>query len=104
MKREKLASKNDEGKIRVDLVHPAFIVEIARVMEHGAAKYGEWNWCKGFKWTRLYASTLRHLFAWFSNEDIDPDSGLTHLAHAAANIMMLMGIRHMKELDDRIKK
>ncbi len=97
-------TKNDEGKVRVDLVHPLFIVQVAQVMEHGAKKYGAWNWCKGFKWTRLYASTLRHLYAWFCNEDLDPDSGLPHLAHAAANIMMMMGLAHKKDLDDRIKK
>ncbi len=97
-------TKNDKGKVRVDLVHPLFIVQIARVMEHGAEKYTEWDWTKGFKWTRLYASTLRHLYAWFCGEDLDPESGLPHLSHAAANLMMLSGLEHKKDLDDRIKK
>ncbi len=100
----KQAKKNDEGKIRVDLVHPFFIIQIAKVMEHGAAKYGEWDWANGHKWSRLYAATLRHLYAWFCNEDLDPESGLPHLAHAAANIYMLLGTAHKKDLDDRIKK
>lgn len=36
------------------------------------------------------ASTLRHLLAWQAREDLDPESGLHHLAHARADLGMLL--------------
>lgn len=101
---DKLASKYDAGKVPVDLVPPVFIEEIAKVLGHGARKYGEWNWLGGLPWTRIYASTLRHLFAWFRGEDYDKESGMSHLAHAATNVMFLIvWSKTKKELDNRIK-
>jgi hypothetical protein len=39
---------------------------------------------------RYYAAALRHLPAWRGGEELDPESGLTHLAHALANAAFLM--------------
>ena len=50
---------------------------------------GEGNWIQGFDWSGPYASMQRHLQAWFAGEDFDPESGLSHLAHAACNLQML---------------
>ena len=86
---KELASKHDGQKIQVELVPPAFIMQIAMVLGHGAKKYGANNWRKGLPWMRIYASTLRHLFAWAGGEDIDAESGMSHLNHAATNIMFL---------------
>ncbi len=33
---------------------------------------------------------MRHLTAWWEGEDNDPESGLPHIYHAAANIAMLV--------------
>ena len=101
MKKEvkELATKHDGvGKSRVDLVNPEFITEIGYVLEYGANKYGENNWRKGFKWMRIYASTLRHLFAWAMDEDTDEESGFTHLSHAAANIIRQLYGENKKNL------
>ncbi len=101
---ESRADKHDSGKARVELVHPVLLVDVALVLEHGAKKYGDWNWTKGLPWMRIYASTLRHLLSWALGEDLDGESGLPHLSHAAANIMFLMvWSRTHPELDDRIK-
>jgi hypothetical protein len=67
--------------------------EIARVMGHGAEKYGIGNW-QTAAWddrARLeYESAmLRHLYADAIGEPTDPDSGLPHKAHAAASAMIL---------------
>ncbi len=82
--------KNDAGKPRTDFLPPLPLVEVARAMGHGALKYDPWNYRKGFKRTRLLGAALRHLFAWAAREDKDPDSGLSHLAHAAASCLMLL--------------
>jgi hypothetical protein len=42
---------------------------------------GDYNWKKGFLWTRLIAAAFRHLKAILQNEDVDPESGLPHVDH-----------------------
>ena len=71
-------------------------------MTHGAKKYSAHNWMKGFDWSRLYDASQRHLTAWNMGEDIDPESGFPHLAHALCCIMMLHDTTQLcPELDDR---
>ena len=49
------------------------------------------------------ASTLRHLFQWVMGTEYDTESGLHHIAHARANLGMLLELimRGRKELDNR---
>lgn len=96
------ATKHDTEKVPVELVPASFIEGISMVLAHGAKKYARNNWTKGLPWTRILGSTLRHIYAWARKEDLDPESGLPHLAHAATNIMFLMTwSKTHKELDDR---
>lgn len=100
--KEDRADKHDGEKVPVELVPASFIESISRVLAHGARKYARNNWTKGLPWTRILGSTLRHVYAWARKEDLDPESGLPHLAHAATNIMFLMTWAKTKpELDDR---
>ena len=76
--------------------------------EEMAAKYGVNNWRDDggrSPWIRTYSSIQRHLNAWHSGEDLDPESGKSHLAHAATQLLILM-IHQMEhpECDDRYKK
>jgi hypothetical protein len=97
-------SKFDTGKAQIHLVPPDFIVAVARVLEFGAGKYGEWNWQKGLRLSRIYDSTLRHMLAWQKGEDLDPESKLPHVWHAACNTaFMTWFLQHKPELDDRQK-
>ena len=91
--------KYDEGKPPVDLVDPAFTLGVASVLGYGADKYGRKNYREGIAFSRLYAAIQRHLLAFWGGEDMDQESGLSHLHHAATSIMMLgeMG----EEWDDR---
>lgn len=98
------ANKFDDQKLPVQLVDADFVKDVAKVLALGAQKYGENNWRGGLKWSRTYGATLRHLYAWFKGEDKDQESGLSHLAHAACNIMFLMEWEKTHpELDDRTK-
>lgn len=104
---EKQASgiKFDNGKPDLSLLSPIAINEIAKVLTFGAQKYEAHNWRKGFKWTRLVAAALRHLFAWLGGENKDPESNISHLAHAACCIMFLLEFEVTKAgQDDRYKK
>ena len=91
----------DVGKTRYDLVPIDALEEEAKVWAYGAGKYGDGNWEKGIKWSRLFASTLRHLFQWWRGEDTDKESGLLHLAHVRCCVGMLIGLRNKRSLDNR---
>ena len=59
----------------------------------------------GLESTALYDATMRHLLAWMSGEDLDPESGLNHLFHAGASLNMLIWMLANKpEMDDRPDK
>jgi hypothetical protein len=98
-------SKNDVGKVQLDLLPRIALVKIARVLEHGATKYGRLNYQKGLAWRRCAGAALRHLFSWISGETNDPESGLNHLAHCACSLMFLLEYETTRpELDDRAKE
>jgi len=84
------AARFDDGKDRMELVPVSMFKALAKVFGAGADKYGDFNWQKGFPWLQPYASCMRHLTAWWEGEDIDQESGLPHIYHAAANIAMLV--------------
>jgi hypothetical protein len=95
----------DSGKARLDQLPPKAIEMVGRVFGYGAKKYGEWNWAQyADDWSdqQLVGSLLRHIFAYQRGENIDPESGHTHLAHAAANAMMLLElVANHKGRDER---
>jgi hypothetical protein len=98
------AIKSDKDKNRLDLWPAGPYEEIGWALTHGATKYGDYNWAKGMKWSRLYAAALRHLIAWWRGENKDPESGLSHLAHAACCLIFLLQLEKTKQqFDDRPK-
>lgn len=51
---------------------------------------GDYNWCKGLDWNEAMGSVLRHIEAWKTGEDIDPDLKTYHLGNAAWGLMSLL--------------
>lgn len=82
--------KDDQGKNRLELIPPELIESVGRVLTFGATKYDDRNWEKGMKWSRVFGAVLRHLWAWWRGEQYDPESGFSHLWHAAACITFLI--------------
>ncbi len=82
--------KLDAGKPQMALVPPEALEEIAAVLTFGAAKYDPDNWRKGMAYRRVLSAALRHCSAWMRGEDNDPETGLSHLAHAACSLMFLI--------------
>lgn len=96
--------KDDQGKLRMDLVPVDVIHAMATVLTDGANRYGERNWEQGMAWSRPYAALLRHITDWWEGEDIDPDSGRPHLWHATCCIAFLTAYEERgKGTDDRPK-
>lgn len=97
--------KHDAGKAPMSLLDRKALEGVAEVLAFGAAKYAAHNWRGGFDHTRLSDAALRHIFAWIDGEDADPESGLSHIAHAQCCLMFLQRmIIDKPERDDRFKE
>lgn len=97
--------KHDSEKVRHELV-PSFALEqVAKVFTFGAKKYADENYLKGTNWRRYIGAALRHLHAFARDEDADPETGCSHLAHLACCALMLMELQRVATgTDDRIKE
>jgi hypothetical protein len=98
------AQKFDADKPKHGLISGRFLTGLAHILTFGAKKYGTHNWRKGMVTSRYYDALQRHLVAWNDGEDLDPESGLPHVYHAACCLMFLAETAELRpELDDRWK-
>lgn len=71
------------------------LAEVTRVGTYGAQKYTKHGWISvpnGKE--RYYEAMMRHLLADLQTpESVDPDTQITHLAHAAWNILAILTLR-----------
>jgi hypothetical protein len=111
---KKIARRYNSGKLRYQLITPIGLSKLAEVYTKGASKYtlynedgsikedGSNNWKKGLPFTDIIDSAKRHIQAWESGEDIDPDLQSQHLANAAWNIMTILHLTETNpEFDNR---
>lgn len=97
-------TKHDSEKNRIELIPYEAIEQIGLALTFGAKKYDDNNWRQGFKYSRLTGALLRHTFAWAAGQDKDPESGLSHLAHAGACLSFLIAHEQLGYgEDDRVK-
>lgn len=89
---EEGALKFDSDKPDPTLVPPKAIMAIAKAMGFGASKYGAGNFKQEPRLSRerLLGSVLRHILADLDGEQLDSESGLRHIYHAAAGLAMLL--------------
>jgi len=84
--------KLDGGKPRLDLLPVKALEAVGDAMTYGLTKYEEDSW-RGVEPKRYVAAALRHIFAHMRGEHLDPESGLSHLSHAACCILFLLEIK-----------
>ena len=97
-------TKHDQEKNPLGLISPVALAKIGQVMRFGAKKYEHHNWRKGFAWQRLIDAALRHINAFNMGLDKDPESGLSHIAHAACMLMFLLEHEEThRDTDNRYK-
>lgn len=83
--------KLDKDKLRFDLLPFESVEELVKVLTYGAKKYEPNNWKLVEDPINRYSSaTLRHLSSFMKGEEIDKESGISHLAHAGTNILFLI--------------
>ncbi|AZF94062.1 hypothetical protein HOU71_gp20 [Pectobacterium phage Clickz] len=92
--------KYDQDKPRMDLLVldcPRALREVSAVMGYGAKKYSEDNWLRVPDASKRYmAAALRHLTAHTSGEELDPESGYSHLAHFASCALFILELEMRK--------
>ena len=75
--------------------------EMGKVFTGGAVKYGRFNWRDHkVSATVYYDAAQRHIMAWFNGEDIDPESGISHLAHVMACCNIILDAQEKGMLND----
>lgn len=86
-------------------VPPIAIIEESVVMALGGQKYGPFNWNdSSVDASTYYSAAMRHLMSWYAGEDVDPESGASHLAHVRACMGILIDAKATgKLIDDRPK-
>lgn len=87
----------------VHLIPAAAEITESVVMALGAKKYGPYNWRSAKVRASIYvAAARRHLLQWFDGQDDDPESGVSHLAHARSCLGILLdAIATGNVIDDR---
>lgn len=82
--------KFDGDKLRYDLIPPLAQEEMVKVLTFGAQKYAPDNWqLVPDSKRRYFAAMERHVWAWKKGEQVDPESGIHHLAHAMCCLAFL---------------
>lgn len=72
-------------RVPTHLVPPRVTSEVGLALLEGACKYGAYNWrAAGVRGSVYFDALQRHLGAWWEGEDIDTDSGLSHIIKAIA--------------------
>ena len=90
--------KFDGGKLQYGLVPPLALRETVKVLTFGAEKYEPDNWKRVPDPNRRYFDAAqRHLWAYKEGEVNDPESGVSHLAHALCCIMFMLDLDEEKK-------
>lgn len=89
-----------EQKAQHYLLPPEFLKQVTAVLEHGADKYGPYNWRKGdcIRQDVYISAALRHLIAIMEGEWLDPDSEKAHWAHIAATAAIMVDVEKHRKL------
>lgn len=90
-------------KAPMSTVPATVLAEIGVAMLEGASKYGRHNYrAVGVRGSVYYDGTMRHLMAWWEGEDIDADSGMSHITKAITSLVVLRdAMIQAKFTDDR---
>lgn len=98
---EKTGGEKGQKNEQYSQLYWPFIADLARVYAFGSIKYSRGNYAKGYSWSLSLDAAMRHIAAFAQGERLDPESGLSHLAHAAWHMSALFLFNeHHPELDD----
>jgi len=85
---------------RFDLLPVEPLTEVARLYGRGAEKYADRNWELGYDWGLSFAALMRHAWAFWGGESIDPETERHHLASVCFHAMALMEYERTRKGSD----
>ena len=89
---------------RFDLVPTEALEALAEHFGRGAQKYADRNWERGYRYGLSSAALMRHAWAWWRGEDLDPETRSNHMISAAWHCLALYTFqRRGLGTDDRVK-
>ena len=92
-------------KPRLSLVPPAGLVYAALAMANGADKYGPYNWREKKVQAMIYLEAAqRHILSYQDGEECAEDSGVPHLGHAIACLLIVIDALETGNLVDNRPK
>ena len=93
--------KFDQEKPMLYLLPPKSLIEIGKVLTHGAEKYGPENWRKVDDLQNRYTSAaLRHIVAHMEGEKYHHETDLSHLAHAMCCLLFKLEDELIEESEE----
>jgi hypothetical protein len=104
-----VAVKADVGKTDWAILPLDALEEVIKVFQFGEKKYARGNYAngEGLEYSRVLNSLMRHTTSFMRGEDNDPETGLSHMAHASCcTLMLLHYITHKEQFstnDNRAK-
>lgn len=109
---------DDEGEVRVtsatgaekgskveryDLIPAEPLRLLAQHYGRGSKKYADRNWEAGYDWSLSFAALMRHAWAFWGGEDIDPETGTPHIIASAWHCFALAEYMNTHpEFDNRV--
>ena|SRR6218665_2272260 len=97
--------KLDDDKLRLDLVPPSLIIGVGEVLTFGAKKYtpNGWQHVPDAK-QRYEAALMRHLMSYKAGEELDFESGLSHLKHLLTNAAFLLWFEEKEKMEIELEE
>lgn len=85
------ADKQDTGKPDWSLLPWRAVSRVVTVLTLGAQKYERHGWRTVPNAKERYISAaMRHIASWCTGEQSDPETGCSHLAHAACCVLIVL--------------
>jgi len=102
--KQQYADRHNKGKMEWDQIDFESLEPLVEVLMFGETKYSRDNWKKGQLITELLGSLFRHIIAFQKGEDLDSESGKSHIGHAMCNLMFIQYVlNNHKNFDNRKK-
>lgn len=94
-------AKLDSGKVKAHLMLSGFSLalrEVAKVTTYGAEKYSPNGWLEVPDGEQRYADAMMRHILLSVREPFDAESKLSHIAHAAWNVLAILELELRKEV------
>lgn len=88
-------------KAKLSVIPSGVLLDLGNAMTEGMCKYGRHNYrAVGVRSSVYYDAAIGHLMDWWEGQDIDEESGLSHVTKAIASLVVLRDAMFQDKLHD----